>query len=53
MKNINKTLCDFTKSDIDKYKKEIKKIVSNPKFMCKKCMRASSEKDLLCKPNKI
>jgi len=53
MKNITKTLCDFTKSDFEKYQKEIKIIVSHPKFICKKCLRASSEKDFLCKPKKI
>lgn len=53
MKNINKTLCDYTKSDFDKLEKELKKIVMSPNYICKKCFRASAEKDLLCKPKKL
>jgi hypothetical protein len=53
MKNINKTLCDFSKSDIEKFDKEIRLLVKKPKFICKKCLRASSEKKYLCKPTKL
>lgn len=49
----NKTLCDFTKNDFDKYEKEIKNIIKKPKHFCKKCIRVSSDKSYLCKPTKI
>ncbi len=50
---MNKTFCDFTKSEIDLYCKEIRLLVSSPKYMCNKCVRVSSQKDFLCKPKKI
>jgi hypothetical protein len=53
MKIKNKTLCDFTKSDREKYLHEMKDIIVNPKYICKKCLRASSDKTYLCKPDKI
>ena len=49
----NKTLCDFTKHDLDKYGKEIKKMIKKPKHLCKRCLRVSSDKNYLCKPTKI
>jgi hypothetical protein len=53
MGGFNKSLCDFTKSDLAKYEKKLKKLVKKPKYICKKCLRVSSDKDFLCKPNKI
>ena len=53
MKLKNKTLCDFSKSDFEKHPKEFMKVIKNPKYICKKCLRASSDKDLLCKPSKM
>ena len=49
----NKTFCDFTKNDIDKFEKNIKKMIKDPKYLCKKCLRVSSDKNYLCKPKKI
>lgn len=49
----NKTLCDFNKTDLDKYQKEIKKMIKKPKHLCKKCLRVSFDKNYLCKPSKI
>lgn len=49
----NKTLCEFNKTDFEKYDKEIRKLAKKPKYLCKKCFRASSEKEYLCKPTKI
>ena len=53
LRKLNKTICDFDKKDFDKFGQEIKKIIMEPKYMCRKCYRASSVKDLLCKPTKI
>lgn len=49
----NKTLCDWTKEDIDNNHKKLFKIVSNPKFVCKKCARVANKEDYLCKPKKL
>jgi hypothetical protein len=50
---IKKTLCDLSKKEIKDFEKELAVIVMNPKYMCEKCVRVSSEKKLLCKPHKI
>lgn len=48
-----KTLCDWDKKEIEKNSSELKSIISNPKYYCKKCARASSNKDYVCKPKKL
>lgn len=48
-----KTLCDWDKKEIEKKSGELISIISHPKFYCKKCARASSIKDYLCKPKKF
>ena len=48
-----KTLCDLEKKDIDKKLGEITKIVMDPKYICRKCARASNKKEYLCKPQRI
>ena len=53
MKIKKKSLCDFTKSDLDKFNKELRLLVKKPKYICKKCFRACSEKEYLCKPTKL
>ena len=50
---IKKTFCDFNSNDIKKWEQEILKVVRSPKYICKKCVRVSSTKDLLCKPHRI
>jgi len=47
------TLCDLDKKDIEKRFAEIIAIIINPKYMCRKCARASNKKDYLCKPQRI
>ena len=47
------TLCDWSKKDIEKKSNELKKILRSPKYYCKKCARAASNKQYLCKPNKL
>jgi len=53
LNKLDTTLCDITKSDLDKFEKEIKKIVKKPKYICKKCLRVSSKKEYLCKSSKL
>ncbi len=53
IKSIDKTFCDFSKKEMEKYDEEIRKLLKEPKYFCKKCLRASSDKNYLCKPEKI
>lgn len=48
-----KTLCDYSKKDIEKNHKKIAALVSDPKFLCEKCARAVNDKRYICKPVKI
>lgn len=48
MKKIKK-LCGIKKDQFDSLKKEIINIVSEPTFICKKCLRVANEKRYLCK----
>lgn len=48
MKKIKK-LCDIKKSDFDKHKKEIIKLIKTPTHICKKCLRVANSKKHLCK----
>jgi hypothetical protein len=49
----NKTLCKWDKDDIKDNLKELKKIVAQPRYVCKKCGRAAKDDDLLCKPEEL
>ena len=48
-----KTLCDWTREDIDNNHKKLSKIVSNPKFNCRKCARVANKERYLCKSKKL
>lgn len=48
-----KTLCEWSKQDIDKHYKKLSKIVINPKYYCRKCARAASNDKYLCKAEKL
>jgi hypothetical protein len=48
-----KTLCKWGEKQIEKRMKKLKKIVSNPSHVCKKCGRAASNEKVLCKPVSI
>lgn len=50
---IKKTLCELSKKEIKELKKEIWKVVKEPKYICEKCARVSKDKKFLCKPDKI
>ncbi|HJO92091.1 MAG TPA: hypothetical protein QF753_01715 [Victivallales bacterium] len=49
MKNLCKLNSDYIKENID----ELKELVKKPRYICKKCARASKDKNLLCKPLKL
>lgn len=48
-----KTLCEWTKQDIDKELKKLSKLVIHPKYVCRKCARAASKDKYLCKAEKL
>jgi len=49
MAKLDKSLCKLKKEDLEENLKEFKKLVSVPKYFCKKCGRVSAKKKNLCK----
>ena len=48
-----KHMCELSKGGVKKNLKEIKKIVINPKCICKECGRVSNNKNRLCEGIKL
>lgn len=48
-----KTLCDWSEKDIAKKLDELNAIVSDPRYVCRRCARAAGRKAALCKPKKL
>ncbi len=48
-----KTLCEWSKRDLEKERDELMALVAKPTHVCKSCGRAASDKQALCKPLKI
>lgn len=48
-----KTLCKWDKDEIKDNLKELKKIVAEPRYVCKRCGRAARKEDHLCKPEPL
>ena len=51
--NINKSLCDWSKSEISRNQADLAKLVRKAEFMCTKCARAAKIDSVLCKPVRI
>jgi len=49
----NKPLCKWDKDEIKDKFKELKKVVAEPRFICKKCGRAAKKEEFLCKPEEL
>ncbi|GFO67106.1 hypothetical protein GMLC_06850 [Geomonas limicola] len=49
----NKTLCKWDKDEIKDNLKELKKIVAEPRYVCRKCARVAKKEDNLCKPEEL
>ena len=49
----SKTLCKWDKDDIKDNLKELKKLVAEPRFICRKCARAAKKEEYLCKPEPL
>lgn len=47
------TLCEIKRKDFSREIDKIQKMVNNPEFICKKCLRSASKKKFLCKPSTI
>jgi hypothetical protein len=45
-----KTLCKVKKSHYGELREEVVAAVTRPLYICEKCLRVSSKKDLLCSP---
>ena len=48
-----KTLCEWSEKDVAKRFDELSALVSNPRYLCRHCARASAKKAALCKPKKL
>ena len=53
MSKKKQTLCAYKKDEIKENLKELSRIVSDPKFICRKCARVANDKEYLCKPAKL
>lgn len=49
---MGKTLCDWSKKDIEKHFDELCRLTENPRFTCRKCARSAHEAGDLCKPRR-
>jgi len=48
-----KTLCKLKPKGHDPLDPEIRRILLDPKYYCRKCLRSAHEKKALCKPEKL
>ncbi len=48
-----KTLCDWSKRDIEKKAEKLYSLVIDPKFICRKCARVANQYQVLCKPKRM
>lgn len=47
---MGKTLCDWSKRDIESRFEELCAITAHPRFLCRKCARSAHDERHLCKP---
>jgi hypothetical protein len=48
-----KHLCKWDKDEIKDDLDKLRKLVDEPRFICRKCGRAAKDSDYLCKPVKL
>ena len=48
-----KTLCDWSKKDIQNHPEKLAQIVCDPTFYCAKCARSANTPKRLCKARKM
>ena len=49
----DETLCKWKKGEYEEQFKDLRDIVTKPKYACMKCGRAAKSKKYLCKPNPL
>ena len=53
LEHMGKTLCDWSKKEIERHAAELLTIVTPQRFICFKCARTACEKHYLCRPESI
>lgn len=48
-----KTLCDWSKKDLEKRADTLAAIVREPRWYCRKCARVANTSKVLCKPCRL
>lgn len=48
-----KTLCDWSKKKLESDGAELRTLVDNPQFYCRKCARVANTKKVLCKAKNL
>ncbi|NLE00497.1 MAG: hypothetical protein GX640_11545 [Fibrobacter sp.] len=46
-------LCKYKKEKLKEHFEEVKELVKDARFICKKCGRVSNDKKYLCKPEEL
>ena len=49
----SKPLCKWEKGEIKDNLKELKKVVAEPRYLCRRCARAARKEEFLCKPEPL
>jgi hypothetical protein len=47
------TLCEIKRKDIVREIDRIQRMVSEPEFICSKCLRSAAKRKFLCKPSAL
>jgi hypothetical protein len=48
-----KTLCDWSKSKIERHAHKLLELVREPSFFCRKCARVANTSKVLCEPRRL
>lgn len=48
-----KTLCDWSKKDLEKHGDRLAALVRDPRWYCRKCARVANVTKVLCKPRRL
>lgn len=48
-----KTLCDWSKRELEKHPDKLWELVRDPRYYCRKCARSANTTKVLCKPRPL
>lgn len=48
-----KTLCDWSKGDIEHHADKLARLVETPTYYCRKCARVANTPKILCKAHRL